>query len=243
MSETNENEKLTKTIELFGGYTDRKGVLHKTVTFSRRPTMLDLFNIDSNPQSQIPTQYHDLLIRTMISKFGDLTMPVLVNVLLALDQYDREDLNEAADAFLRETRDDRTAEFIDDETVKLAFGVTIDGAHYDIVKFGNVLTGKDAAEADDYGAGVRRACFEIGREIVELRSSEVDLTRAGGLAIDQFNTMDAEDYAVLQTAAVRWRASFRLKRKALQRERDGVGRVPVVAGAENAGSGNSANAG
>lgn len=86
------------TIELPIGCTaidlkTKKEAFHSKVTFGKRLMVKDLIALDNDPQAQNPTQYQDLVRRKMITKFGSLTMPVALNVLLGLDVIDRDDLS------------------------------------------------------------------------------------------------------------------------------------------------------
>ena len=112
------------TIDLIGGYTDAKRVTHRRVTFGHRITGKDIFNLDSDPASQNPTQYQDLIVRAAITEFGTLTMPVPLQVLLNLDSIDREDLTEAHNKFQTLSLGERKAELLPEYQCKLAFGFT-----------------------------------------------------------------------------------------------------------------------
>lgn len=201
-------------IELITGYTDKKGVTHREVVFGKRLTTLDLIALDTDPQAQDPTQYNDLIRRKMITKFGGLSVPVGLNVLLSLDMIDREDLDRAADAFMAESRDGRTGETRDGNIVKLRFGFDIDGTMYDIAQFGALTTGRDEVEANKLSLeGVGRECLMIGRQIIALRTEDgtvADL--AGPVALKAFEKLDAEDLQLLRIGARFWRVSFRLQR-------------------------------
>src|SRR5688572_28862775 len=85
-------DQITHSVDLVGGYVDKKDVRHSRVVFGHRITAQDLFNLDEDPQGQNPTQYNDLIIRSSIVEFGTLPMPVPLTVLLNLDSVDREDL-------------------------------------------------------------------------------------------------------------------------------------------------------
>jgi len=210
----------THAIELIEGYTapdpkTKRDVTHTSVTFGRRLTVKDLIDLDSDPQGQNPTQYQDLIRRKMITKFGGLTMPVSLNVLLSLDSIDREDLKSAADNFLNISRGDRLTDFRENHELKLAFGFVIDGTEYTVIKFGNRITGKDEVEADGYGNGAARRCFLIGRQIVQITTEDGSASIEGQVELETFFTLDAESINLLWVGAELFRQSFRLKRKAL----------------------------
>lgn len=220
------SENFTHSIELIEGYktTDPatgQEIKHTTVTFGRRVTAKDLMSLDNDPQSANQTQYNDLIRRKMITKFGTLKMPVALNVLLSLDSIDRDDLAFAADRFLRESRGERTFEYLDNHTVKLPFGFDIDGTIYNVVRFGNRITGRDNVEADGYGNGVTRLCFTIGKQIAEISTEDNTASIKGTVELEHFDSLDSEDITILQVGSELWRQSFRHKRKAVSPERNG----------------------
>jgi hypothetical protein len=233
----------TKTIELIDGYTDKKGETHKTVTFGKRLTTGRLIDLEYSPSSKSAIQYGNLMISSMITKFGSLMLPVNLLVLNELSRFDREDLSDAAEEFLKDTRGDAEAEILSDDRVKLPFGFEVSGATYDVVQFGNTLSVRDLADAEDYPAGVARNCFEIGREIVKLESSEGTLSIDGQVSVDQFKPLDASDYHVLLAAAENWRSSFRRKRKELSKKRNGESGVDSNAGNGDEGKRDSKSSG
>src|SRR5438128_2150481 len=98
------NELTPHTIQLQIGHVQKgrrnqKDTLHRSVSFGKRINGKTLFAIDADPQSDIPTQYADLLMRASIVKFGTLKMPVSLGVLLGLDSVDREALSDAFAVF------------------------------------------------------------------------------------------------------------------------------------------------
>ncbi len=205
------SENFEHTIELPIGYTDKDGVVHRDVTFGKRPKISDLILIDMNPQAQNMTQYQQLVRRLMITKFGALTMPVALPVFLTLDTADDDFLSAESDKFLQDSRGDRQGEILDNNEARLMFGIEIDGVEYDIVKFGNRLTVGDNADADNLrlGNGVARLCFQIGKQISEIRHSETGLKLEGTLALDSFSNVDSEDFNVLRLACEFFRIPMR----------------------------------
>lgn len=236
------SENVEHTIELPIGCTiinpkTKKETFHSEVTFGKRLTVKDLIALDNDPQAQNPTQYQDLLRRKMITKFGTLTMPVPLNVLLGLDVIDREDLEAAGNEFLRSSRGECTAEIRENHEVKLYFGFEIDGTLYDVVQFGNRITGKDEAEADVFGNGNARLCFLIGRQISRLSTSDGLASIEGKVAIENFNSLDAEDFNLLRTGAEMWKLFFRYKGKTISGKRDGGSSVSISTRNETDGKG------
>ncbi len=212
----------TETIELIGGYTDKDGKTHKTVTFGKRLTAKDLMNVDTNPQARIETQYQDLIRRQMITKFGTLKMPVGLNALSSLNSIDRDDLESAADRFLANSREGREGEFREINLIKLMFGFEIGETFYDVVEFGNQLIGLDEIEADVKGLrGVARDCFMVGRQISKLSTDDgTAASITGKVDLDKFDSLDAEDLSLLKVGGELYRQSFRLKRESVSGKPD-----------------------
>lgn len=196
-------------------------------------------DLDNDPQAQNPTQYTELIKRKMIFAFGSLKMPVTLNALLSLDSIDREDLTNASDKFLALSRENRTSEFRDDHEVKLFFGFEIDGTFYDVVKFGNRITGKDEVAADALGNGVARSCFLIGRQISRISTGDGAASIDGAVDLQTFNSLDGEDMNLLRIGAEMWRISFRFKRKDVQGNGTGDNSISAGKGVRLDGKGNS----
>lgn len=208
-------------IELVGGYTDNKGNTHRKVTFGKRITAKDLFKLDTDPQAQDITQYSDLIMSAAITEFGALKMPVLLPVLLSLDSIDRDDLVEAHDKFLNESRGENEAKILPDNKIKLAFGFKIDSVTYDVVQFGKRTNGFDVVNAQKLGfQGVKRECFFIAKQISQLSSSSVEATLET-IEIKDFEQLDGYDLIHLRIAAEIWRQSFRILRSGLPEKRIG----------------------
>lgn len=207
------------SFSLSRGYTDPDKVVHRDVTFGRRVTALDLFNLDGNPLAQGDTRYNTLIVRSAITKFGNLPMPVPVEVLLSLTRTDREDLINRYNRFARESAGERKGEFISPNKVQLAFGFNINGLVYDTVEYGSEVTGFDEVAADDLGlTGLSHECYLIGREIKRLSQSKSVATLDGPIDLQFFHTLDAADLLNLRLGSVAWRNSFRGEQKAVQGE-------------------------
>ncbi len=238
----------TETIELIGGYTavdpkTKKETIHREVVFGKRLTAQDLMNIDVNPQAIIDTNYQDLMRRQMITKFGTLKMPVVLTALSSLDSIDRDDLESAADRFLVATRDERTSEIRENNAVKLMFGFEINETNYNVVEFGNRITGLDFIEADTLSLrGIARDCFLIGKQISKLSNDNGSAFINGQVGLDKFNSLDGEDLHLLKVGAELFRQMFRYKREAVQEQRDGSNDSDISAGNETIGSGNNGDA-
>jgi hypothetical protein len=198
------------TVELDIGHTDPAGKKHTRVTFGRRISGKQVFDIDANPQSQIPTQNSDLLMIASITEFGALKMPVSLLVLLKLDSLDREDLSDAFQRFLDDGLGDRKVEYPSVGVVKMAIGYESNGLAYDLVEFGTRLTGMDEVEADKLKLnGIKRVVFLCGRQISKLKQTDGTSELDGPIGLDIFEQLDLVDIGAIRTAAEVWRYSFR----------------------------------
>jgi hypothetical protein len=213
------------TIELRLGYRGRaprdgEPEVHRRVTFGKRLKGQALFNIDGDPQSKLSTQYQDLILRDCITEFGTIKMPVPLQILLELDSIDRDDITEAHQKYMRESLRDRLAKegieegdapcVIDDTHVRLAYGYEHNGVRYDLVEFGNRLTGMSEVAADKKKlTGIRRTCFLAGLQITRLMQTTGASEIEGPIGLDVFATMDLVDVQAIQMGSVAYRESFR----------------------------------
>jgi phage FluMu protein gp41 len=206
-------EPVTHTVELAGGYKDKKEVVHRAVAFAHRITAKDLFALDEDPRATIPTQYNDLLLSRAITKFGELKIPIAATVLLDLDSVDREDLVEGHNVFSALSAEGHNAEFLPDHNVRLGWGFKINGLEYRRVAFGRRVTGRDEVDADRAGLkpGVRRLCFLIGRQIQKISTQDSSSEIDGPVSLSEFESLDGADVATLRGAAELWRQSFRIR--------------------------------
>jgi hypothetical protein len=151
----------------------------------------------------------------MITKFGSLKMPIPHTALTALDTYDDDLLEKAADEFLQESRDGKDAKILPNGEAQLMFGIEVEGVIYDIVKFGNRLTVADniEASAQGLGKGIARTCFQIGKQICEIRNNETGLKIEGQLALENFSDLDSEDFNAMRLAAEFFRLGIAEKKK------------------------------
>lgn len=186
------------------------------VVFAHRITGADLFQIDTDPQSQNPTQYQDLIMRAAIVEFDSLKMPVPLNVLLDLDSVDRDDLTEGHNQFQVLSLGERSGEVLADFKARLAFGFRVGELTYPLVHFGRRITGRDEVAADlaNLGAGIARLCFLIGRQISKIETADGAASLEGPIDIENFKSLDGADIFTLRGAAEVWRQTFRLGRGA-----------------------------
>ena len=224
------------TIELLGGYTDDTGVTHTRVTFSKRLTGRNYFQLDDDPQGNFGTQYEALLLRQAISEFGSLPMPVPLQIMLALDSIDRNDLNEAFNQFSRDSLraitgldpdslapDESAVKLLDERTLKLAIGYTRNDLTYDRVEFGKRLTGFDEVNADVLGLkGLRRTLYLAGLQVVNLSQSEGGASLPGPIGLDIFERLDSMDLFAIRAGSEVWRQTFRLPGRAFPAKRPGA---------------------
>jgi hypothetical protein len=197
------------------------------VVFGKRLRGIDLFNLDADPQGNIPTQYQLLIARGAVVEFGELKtvdakgkpQPVPLPTLLALDTSDFEELIDAHNKFLGEGLAGREPEYTSESEVKLAFGYESEGLTYNRVRFGARTRGYDLVEADKKSyVGLKRDCFLIGKEIVQLTTDDGSSVLDGPVEIQIFEQLDGADIIALRAASFAWRNSFRKSERGVQRE-------------------------
>lgn len=210
-------ETTAKTIELEIGHFDGKGVRHTRVTFGKRLRGRELFEMDADQQSDIPTQHQLMIYRGAITEFGTLPIPVPLTTLLKLDVVDLDALMAAYDEFLSVGTEGRIAKSISESEIKLALGYENNGIIYDHVIFGNRLTGMDLVAAEKESLdGLRRECFLIGRQIKRLSSDDGAHTLDGPIELQIFEKLDGSDIVAMRAASLVWRRSFRSQREKIQ---------------------------
>jgi hypothetical protein len=197
-----------KIIRLHFGY-ERGTETLRDVVISRRVTGSDLFRIADEGDGQSQTQFQLMVLQSAITKFGDLKMPVPMNVLLSLKRPDRKRIADAYDALVAETTDRASkSEKLGEGRYKLARGFDVEGTVYDVVEFGNHLTGYDELEADEMG-GYRKVCFLIGKELTRISQSSGPAVLSGPFAVEMFEPLLAEEVFALQRFETDWYNSFR----------------------------------
>lgn len=212
-----------KTVTLALGYKGGPGdEPRRTVVLGRRLTGVDLMNIGDQPESRSATQLNLALIAAAITEFGDLPVPVPLTVLLSLKSIDREDLAAAYAKFVEETAGAGTAARLTDSRYRLARGFEIGGVVYDVVEFKDLLTGYDELEAEDF-EGWRRACFLIGKQIGSLSQTAGAARRDGPVAVEAFESLDAEDVYSLNEFVGKFKDSFRRAARAAVQQDAGAG--------------------
>jgi hypothetical protein len=210
------------TIQLPYGHTDKDGQVHSEVTFGKRVTASDMLNLDTDPQAQSRTQYADLIRRKSIVKFGGLTMPPPLIVLLGLNKIDRDDLATGFEDFMRLSRGERTGELRPGNVVKLFFGITIKDVTYTLVTLDKLPTGHDevAADAMGLGDGLAREMFMLGRMVSRISTEDdVPLTLDGPLDSEVFADLDGDDISLLRKGAQMAEAFFRVTRKLFRKQK------------------------
>jgi hypothetical protein len=204
-------------VTLENGYTDAKGITHKTLTFGHRLTGQDLFNIDRSTSGIGVEASKCWLFDTSLNSFGDLPKLAMLNALLSLDSLELEEVESGYDEFLRQTK--APSEFLAEDAVSLSFGIKHEGETYKIVTFGNPLRGYDFIRADNMNlTGVARLCYLIGLRIKSIATPDGSKSIDGAAKLEAFNEMDADDIFTLQGAAETWEAARR-RDHALRRTR------------------------
>jgi hypothetical protein len=218
-----QTEPVSEAVTLIFGYNDGNQT-HTEVVFSHRLTGADLLRISDDEMSEKTTQFNLMMQQAAITKFGSLSMPVPMTVLLSLKSPDRQELNKAHNKFLKKTSQGHRSEVISDAKVRLGYGFQIDGATYDVVEFGNLLSGYDELEADEMERW-RRACFLQGKQISKLSQSNGQAVRLGPVELEHFDKLDGGDIFVLEAAATRFQDSFRRTRGKVSSDNSGGSRV------------------
>jgi hypothetical protein len=199
---------MEKRLTLAFGYEGRPGEHVRDVVVGRRVTGGDLIRIGDEADGQGQTQFQLAVLQAAITKFGDLKLPVPMNVLLSLKRPDRRQIGRAYDEFCKEQGETGKAEKLAAGRYRLAHGFTVGEVVYDVVEFGNHLTGYDEIDADEM-SGYRQACFLMGREITRLSQSSGPASMAGPLEVEAFESLYAEDVFALQRFENDWYDSFR----------------------------------
>lgn len=190
------------------GYPDfeDKTKLHKRVVIGKRPVAKDFFFDagDSNVQFDSMTQV------ASITAFGDMKMPVPLTVILSLNQIDRETLKSELLGFMTDTLGDRKNSHLENGKVQLAFGINCNGVVYDVVTFGQLLTGYDEIEIEKNNTSLwQKHLMTMAKEVVLLSQSNGNAERSGCATIEEFETIDFIDLALLKEAEENWLNSFR----------------------------------
>ncbi len=233
-------EELKHSITLTSGYTDKKGKVHKEVEFGYRLTMKDMFVIDADPKAKNPTQYQDMIRAKTITKFGELKLPLALNVLLDLDGIDRQDVAEAADTFVAIGNEGKVFEHLENNTVKVGRGFIVGGAAYNIIQFGNVPTGRDEVQADTLGlSAAGRQAFLVGKHILRISTEDGTGSIEGPVDLITIETMDAYDWNMVIAGCEFFRLYHRAERATVPGQREGGGDISTDAIHGNEGTGNS----
>lgn len=200
---------MEKRIRLVFGY-ERGGEPEsiRDVVVSRRMTGADVFRIGDELEGQSQTQFQLMALQASITKFGDLVMPVPLNVLLSLKRADRRLISGAYDEMVKEMGGKAKSEKLAERRYKLGRGFSHGGEFYDVVEFGNHLTGYDELEADEM-IGHRQVCFLIGKEIARLSQSNGPAQLSGPVAVEMFEELFAEELFDLERFESDWLNSFR----------------------------------
>jgi hypothetical protein len=230
-------------ISLTFGHTDKKGTVHKDITFGKRLTAGDMMLLDADPRAQNPTQYQDFIHQKAITVFGELKVPVALDVLLGLNSIDRTDIRIGFEKFCQLSREDREYDYPANNVVKLCFGFEIDGTQYPTVELGRLNTGKDEVEADAVSErGIIRECFLLGRRITKLSTDKSAASIDGPVDLDKFKSLDGEDLILLRTGARIAEQFFRLAGKEDAQKLDTEGGDRALEGNGDVGGGDHESA-
>ena len=223
--------KIEHEVVLQEGYIDNKGNTHRRIVFGKRLTGADLFDIDTDRQSQSPTQYSDLVRRRAITKFGDMKVLPPLEALIGLSRIDRSILADGYEDFVRLGRGNRKSEMKGAGVVRLFFGFQIDDVAYPIVYLDRPTTGRDELEADSLALyGLSRLCFLIGKSISRITSEDGSLSISGPIGLEAFRALDGDDISTLQEGDRLTQAFFRITGSEVPEERASADATPVDEG-------------
>lgn len=200
-----ENKPLT--IELTEGHKDKEGKQHTTVEIGIpiKTNMFFLFEMFWGDSGQ--TMMNAYLLNAVITKFGELKIPVSIDALLDLDFIDFEDL---VSGLTKYSEQNGVPEFIDLNTVKLIHGIEKDGILYDLVEFGKLTNGRDSVEAETLNLSkTRKKAFLAGKEIISLKQSRADnfLELEKGLTLAEISELHLIDTIGLLEQRKIWQTS------------------------------------
>jgi hypothetical protein len=196
------------------GYQDKENpeIFHREVVISRRPTGADLFRAveDGTDGKAAQTRINLALIKSAISKFGELPMSVPITTLFSLNEIDEDKLNGEYLLFLIASQPEIEQKILENERAQLAFGIERDGVKYHVVEFGKLLNGYDriAIQADAQNEWMFQA-KKIAREVVKLSTLDGSNSVSGELTFEEIEAMDATDFLVMREAEGAWLNSFR----------------------------------
>lgn len=196
------------------GYPDKENpeIIHREVVINRRPTGADFFRAveDGTDDGAANTRINLSLIKAAITKFGDITMPVPVTVLFSLNEIDEGKLNDEYLLYLLATQPETEQMILEDQRAQLAFGIERDGVKYQIVEFGNLLTGYDRMkiQSETQNEWIFQA-KKMAREVVKISTLDGVQFVAGELTFEEIEAMDATDLIVLRETEARFLNSFR----------------------------------
>jgi hypothetical protein len=192
----------------------------RRVVFGKRLTAGDSIKIEDDPQSSSELQRQLMYARASIVEFGDKKRRPFLSELLTLKRADREIIVEGYVDFLDLSIGDRRQEKVDDDTIKLAFGLAEGGETFDLITLcdnSSQLSGYEELEIDRQVNGdFEHACVLIGRDVARLSQSDGGATIEGPLTIEQISRLDFFDLAFMRAAASERRLLFRHLREGVQ---------------------------
>lgn len=167
----------------------------------------DVFAIRQAWQRGSDFLYNALVLQCAITRFGNLPLPVSMNVLLSLDSVDFELLAISYNEFSAQLG---RPEIISDSTIKLVFGVTVAGSLFDVVELGLSTNETHIEEAYRRGLdGIAGIAYIASRQIKQLRQSDGGRSLDGPLDFDALLEMDSIDLFALTSASSIWKSSTR----------------------------------
>ncbi len=192
----------------------------RRVVFGKRPTAGDQIKIEDDPQSAFDIQKSLMYARASMVQVGDKQRQPYLTELLNLKRADRETIIEGYIEFLNMSIGHRTQEKVDDDTLKLAFGLIEDGETFDLVTLcdnSSELSGYEELEIERSAKGdFEQTCALMGRDVARLSQSDGGGSIEGPLSIEQVGRFDFFDLNFMRTAAGERRLLFRRRREGIQ---------------------------
>lgn len=198
--EESKTKDFRRKFDLKFGYQDKDEptLLHKSVVINKRPSCGDYIGAleragDSSLQLTLE------LVALSIAEFGKLTTPVPMTVLLSLNKIDRKFLVDEYNSFISETAISG-GKIIEGGKVRLSKGFERDGKTIKDFEFGKLLTGYDEIEIEkQFSNSPKHTVLGIAKQ----------LTNPSGVTLEELESLDSDDFLLLNEAEEKWLDSFR----------------------------------
>ena len=214
----------THKIELPDGYTDSQGTRHTSLTFARRVTGADLFDLEARRErlaqikASLPLRGLARHAKTselegeaevyvlVISEFGTLKPEQFKDALMRLTERDFRAVRSGFSRFEQQSAQGRAPESLGPDLLRLGFGLEREGVRCHLLTFGRKLLVQDLVwtERASWGA-VTAASYLAGRQVSYFSTDDGARRFDGPLSLADFRQMDAEDVLATDAAVEAWR--------------------------------------